>query len=110
MVTTISCYHHCTFLVYGKKIIAINLQLYKNFTSYVWSFQVIKSQLTGSDFVWLFPGWYVPGWWNVSDGECTATEMRNGLEHSLTYGSNSVVTTNPSRVIVSGKVTYKVNI
>ena len=53
--------------------------------------QVVKSQLTGPDFVWLLPGWYRPGWWNdVSDVECTAEEMKNGLEHSLTYASNSI--------------------
>ena len=68
--------------------------------------QAIKSQLTGPNFVWILPGWYVPGWWNdVSDTDCTATEMKDALEHSLTYASNSVVDTNPSRVIVSGKVT-----
>ena len=67
--------------------------------------QVVKNQLTGPDFVWLLPGWYRSGWWNdVSDADCTAAEMKKGLEHSMAYASNSIVDSNVSRVIVSGKV------
>ena len=79
-------------------------------TLYVYMYdhgQVVKSQLTGPEFVWLLPGWYIPGWWSdVNDTDCTVAEMKDGLEHSLTYASNSVVDTNLSRVIVSGKVTH----
>ena len=65
---------------------------------------MVKSQLTGPQYVWLLPGWYRNGWWNATGINCTAEEMKNGLEHSLASAANAVITTNLSRVIVSGKV------
>lgn len=105
MAATKPCCYHITFLVHGKEtvqhdksILDIHICIYNHD-------QVVKSQLTGPDFVWLLPGWYTPGWWSdVSDTDCTVAEMKDGLEHSLTYASNSIVDTNLSRVIVSGKV------
>ena len=67
-------------------------------------FQVIRSKLVGPDFVWLLPGWYPPNWWNVSNAECNAEEMKISLEHSLLYNLNHIITNNLSRVIISGKV------
>jgi len=66
--------------------------------------KVIKSRLVGPDFVWLLPGWYPPGWWNVSDADCSADEMRSALEHSFTFKLNDVVANNLSRTLVSEKV------
>ena len=54
--------------------------------------------------MWILPGWYRPGWWNASGINCTAEEMRDGLEHSMAIAINSVIASNLSRVIVSGKV------
>ena len=65
---------------------------------------MIRNRLAGPDFVWLFPGWFHPSWWNVSNAECTAEEMGTALEHSLVLIANGEVTGNKSRVIVSNKV------
>ncbi|XP_065916335.1 gamma-aminobutyric acid type B receptor subunit 2-like [Dysidea avara] len=64
---------------------------------------VIRSNLVGPGFVWIFPGWFQPNWWNVSDADCTAEEMKTALEHSLAYGVNSIFTSNLSRIITSQK-------
>ncbi|XP_065892670.1 gamma-aminobutyric acid type B receptor subunit 2-like isoform X2 [Dysidea avara] len=65
--------------------------------------RVIKNGLAGPDFVWLFPGWFHPSWWNVNDDECTAKEMGSSLDHSLVLVANSEVKSNLSRIIVSKK-------
>ena len=101
MVTSNSCQHCCELLVQGKNIANILVMLC---WLYKFPYKVIQSQLTGPEFVWLLPGWYRSGWWNISDASCTAEEMKNGLEHSLAYAANSVITANMSRVMVSGKV------
>ena len=71
--------------------------------------KAIRSQLTGPQFVWVLPGWYRPGWWNVSDINCTAEEMKNGLEHSLSIAVDSVIANDLSRMTVSGKVAINHN-
>ena len=50
------------------------------------------------------PGWYRVGWWNATGINCTAEEMRDGLEQSMAFAVTSVFTSNLSREIVSGKV------
>ena len=65
---------------------------------------MIKNRLAGPEFVWLLPGWYGPDWWNISDADCTAEEMKNSLEYSLTNSANSLIGTDLSRMIVSDKV------
>ena len=82
---------------------------YKNYLNatvscYKCLYKVLKARLTGPDFVWVLPGWYRTGWWNVSNIDCTAEEMKNALEHSLTNSANPLISTNMSRVIESGKV------
>ena len=68
---------------------------------------MIKSQLTGPDFVWFLPGWFRANWWAaVDDTDCTAEEMSEGLEHSLGGLGNSVVDNNPNRILVSNKVNH----
>ena len=66
--------------------------------------QVVKNKLVGPDFVWLFPGWFMPQWWTYNDTNCSADEMKSALDHSLGFRGNSEVTKNPSRVLVSDKV------
>jgi len=58
----------------------------------------------GPDFVWLLPGWYPPNWWNASNAQCSAEEIKNGLEHSLIYSLNHIVTNDLSRMTISEKV------
>ncbi|XP_065916318.1 gamma-aminobutyric acid type B receptor subunit 1-like isoform X2 [Dysidea avara] len=65
--------------------------------------RVIRNRLAGPDFVWLFPGWFQPNWWNISGINCTVEEMRTALEHSLGFRGNSELTNDVSRVIVSSK-------
>ena len=65
---------------------------------------MIKSKLTGPDFVWIFPGYFQPDWWNVTNADCSAEEMRDALEHSLGALDNSEITSNASRMLVSNKV------
>ena len=66
---------------------------------------MVKSKLFGRDFVWLFPGWFIPRWWTyVDDTDCTADEMKSALDHSLGFQGNSELTDDPSRVLVSNKV------
>ncbi|XP_065892681.1 gamma-aminobutyric acid type B receptor subunit 2-like isoform X2 [Dysidea avara] len=65
--------------------------------------EAIRNGLAGPDFVWMFPGWFHPSWWNVSDAECTAKEMGSSLDHSLVLVANSEVKSNQSRIIVSNK-------
>ena len=65
---------------------------------------MIRGNLVGPNFVWMLPGWYQLNWWNVSNTDCTAEEMKTGLEHSFIYSLNHVVTNNLSRVILSEKV------
>ncbi|XP_065916307.1 gamma-aminobutyric acid type B receptor subunit 2-like isoform X2 [Dysidea avara] len=65
--------------------------------------KAIKSKLTGPNFVWLFPGYFQPDWWNVTDSDCSAEEMRNALEHSLAILDNSELTSDASRMLVSNK-------
>ena len=64
----------------------------------------MKNKLFGPNFVWLFPGWFVPKWWTHSDTDCTADEMKSALDHSLGFRGNSEVTKYPSRLLVSKKV------
>ena len=64
----------------------------------------MKNNLVGPDFVWLFPGWFVPNWWTHGDTDCTADEMKSALDHSLGFRGNSEVTKQPSRVLESKKV------
>lgn len=66
--------------------------------------KVIKSRLSGPEFVWLLPGWYGSNWWNVTNADCTAEEMKSGLEHTLTNSANPLIGANLSRVVESGKV------
>ena len=55
--------------------------------------------------MWIFPGWFFqPDWWNVSYADCSAEVMRDALEHSLGFLDNSVLTSDPSRMLVSNKV------
>ena len=54
--------------------------------------------------MWIFPGWFQPDWWNVSNANCSAEEMRDALEHSLGVQDNSVLTSDASRILVSNKV------
>ena len=54
--------------------------------------------------MWLFPSWVRSNWWNVSDTDCGADEMRTALEHSLRFTEIDEMTSNASRVLVSGKV------
>ncbi|XP_065916322.1 gamma-aminobutyric acid type B receptor subunit 2-like [Dysidea avara] len=65
--------------------------------------KAIKSKLTGPNFVWLFPGYFQPDWWNTTDSDCSAEEMRNALEHSLVILDNSELTSDASRMLVSNK-------
>ena len=66
--------------------------------------QAIKKRITGPDFVWLFPAWFQPGWWNNSNTECSSEDMRSGLEHSLEFADNTILNTDASRMLVSNKV------
>ena len=59
--------------------------------------------------MWIFPGWFHPSWWNVSDAECTAEEMGSALEHSFAVIANDEVKGNQSRIIVSNKVNVMFN-
>ena len=57
--------------------------------------------------MWIFPVWLHSDWWkNVDGADCTAKEMRDGLEHSLGSKVNSLLTTNPSRILVSNKACF----
>jgi len=53
--------------------------------------------------VWIFPVWLYDDWWNVDDADCSAEEMKIGLEHSLGSRVSSLYTMKPSRVLVSNK-------
>ena len=65
-----------------------------------------NSKLAGPHFVWLFPTWLHPNWWNVSDADCGAKEMGSALEHSLRFTGIDEMTSNASRVLASNKVRY----
>ena len=56
--------------------------------------------------MWLFPGYFQPDWWNTTDSDCSAEEMRNALEHSLAILDNSELTSDASRMLVSNKVRF----
>ena len=56
--------------------------------------------------MWLFPGYFQSDWWNVTDSDCSAEEMRNALEHSLAILDNSELTSDASRMLVSNKVRF----
>ena len=70
--------------------------------------QVIKKGLVGPNFVWLFPGWFAPNWWNYNGTDCFPKDMISALDHSLGFRGNSEDTKNHSRVIVSNRVCYYV--
>ncbi|XP_065916310.1 gamma-aminobutyric acid type B receptor subunit 2-like isoform X2 [Dysidea avara] len=65
--------------------------------------RAIKSRITGPNFVWLLPGWFLPDWWNVTDSDCDAEEMRDALEHSLVFVDNGKLINDASRMLVSNK-------
>ena len=70
---------------------------------------MIQSRLAGPDFVWLLPGWFRDNWWaTVGDTDCTAEEMNETLEHSIGGLGNGVVLNDPTRILVSNKVTLTI--
>ena len=66
---------------------------------------MLQNRLAGPDFVWFLPGWFRANWWAAVDGtDCTAEEMNKTLERSLGGLGNSMVIHDPTRVLVSNKV------
>jgi len=71
---------------------------------------VIKSRLAGPDFVWLLPGWFRANWWAAVEGtDCNVKEMNKTLEHSLGGLGNGIVLNDPTRILVSHKVTVAIS-
>ena len=56
--------------------------------------------------MWLLPEWFLPDWWNLTDSDCDAEEMRDALEHSISFADNSELTNDASRMLVSNKVRF----